>query len=417
MRATGALRASLPLAFALLAGAGTGCKSSRRIGAEDFPAAIGPPFGLVRLHGGVGKVDTYHFLQQLGEVVDDGPITSVQRFDAKVTVRFDGVQSGDIEVSFDDCARVRDLLTARWGAGIALGNTRVWSSESSGWVASIEGEHRCLLTFTSIDYFSPEVGAPGAIAGIRTGMTKAEATAIAPGIADSNWAEPRLPGVANALLGVVYDSWSKRVNGSFVVFPPAAALALERRWGPAAYHRQAPHRTVWLNRASRVRALTHDSPEDLVVHIDFETYVPWRRWLGDGAAIAGLPSPILGATLDEVRRDYGDAYWDDSKDPDFDKAHPTYELTQPPTEFSPPNCARVNLRIDGQGRVQKFDFELWYESRATHDAMLSALEDKWGPRRQAGAAWLWEMQHGDLIIHLDDMSSEAIHVTVERRQP
>lgn len=383
-----------------------GCRRTSWPSLTDFPSSVGPPFGLDGLPSGANRFLATMLLQRSGTVdVDERSATLRANDYDTVETHFDHLFTSYVVVSQQPCQLGRTLVP-RWGPGTQVGSVTTWAASSGEWIGRFADGPRCALTFLSLRSLPTRVSAIGSVARIHPGMTREEAVALAPGIAGAATAVA-LPELPDSSVGVKYDDQSGLVESTMVLLPPWIAHALEDRWGPGTP--SAGVYTMWHDRETKVRACAFMHDDGLVRRIDFDTYVPWQQWIGDGTEVAALSGPVVGATREEMVRRYGRALA-----PDVDVGDSfEYLLSVPPMELTPPGASKVRIVFDATNRVRATGFSLQYESRETRAAMLSALEAKWGPRTVRATGW--EQHQGTRTIQIDELAPGELVITIREQ--
>ncbi|MCB9751272.1 MAG: hypothetical protein H6713_14950 [Myxococcales bacterium] len=240
------------------------------------------------------------------------------------------------------------------------------------------------------------VDLPTPLLGARFGMTEEEARAAVPALAEGTTLTPAaFDGVT---IAVQYFSRSRTLRLVQVALPvDAAASTLESRWGPPLSRGGADAARCWVNAETGVQA-SLDGEGKLLLR----AFLPWRSILGvpdeelgdapagdapapaagkkgkgkvDADAYPALgvePEPLLGMTLDAVKREYAAALRDSAVVTDA-----RVVLTVPPHECTA-RPTFVDLSVT-EGVVDRIHLTLEHGGdAATRDAIEAAITAKYG---------------------------------------
>ena len=357
------------------------CSSAPAATSDFWGATIEPPRGLAQITPGMSVAQARALVPALHEPkhpgVRDELIIDSGVSDVKLTVRVEaGTVSGIVAIVSGH--GVRDLLTRAWGqpeiTRDSLGQPEVtWASETSGWKVKLDClERNCLVEYVpyhvlTAEYFGPHVVPPSDLAKLRIGMPLAEARELAPGPVQVR------AGLATKYDGVrefiSIDDKTATVRSIYLNLPQQAENLIEEAWGAGANATFVGKAVkVWpdpetLWRATLQQALGHS--RDLV----FENYIPAAALLGDQPdTLDVLPEPVLGASVEDVKRTYKDQVTVQGKN---------LLLTLPPTEWDRAPT-RVNLNTSGS-RVREIEVVIPYkpypQARTT---LLDLFKAKWG---------------------------------------
>ena len=130
---------------------------------------------------------------------------------------------------------------------------------------------------------------------------------------------------------------------------------------------------VWPDPTTRWRATLRDAlgySHDL----GYDNFLPAAQLFGDQPdSLDGLPEPVLGRTIDEVKRVYKDDLIVQGKE---------LILTLPPTEWDR-FSTRLTLGTAG-GKIRDITFAIpWKPHPEARDTLLDLFKHKWGEPKQA----------------------------------
>lgn len=385
------------------------CKPNPATSQETYPTAVGPPFGLDRLRGGMPVAEAQalfpKLLDQAGAPdkfplvltgTPSGVVVNVHREEGRV---------GDVEIMRTDCAGLEATLTKAWGPATdetapPIENTRGWSSAATRWVAALHTlPQGCRLTFTSASYFGTTARAPGKLGRLRPGMTKAEVDAILPGASEL---ASSTPGIADGLMAAHVAPRSKVVDYTYLVGPSTLQNALRMAWGAGSVVAgAAPPSRIWLDAPHLTRARVAEVPlaHDHGPLIYFDGYVPFERWLGAGTDVEILHGAVIGVPLSELRARFNSALVED------DERHVDDQLELPATEWAGGSTITGHVKLAPNQTVEQVWFDLPYESPAGRDAMIASCVKKWGPATQPRDGVYKFAEVGGVAIDLTDLSN------------
>jgi len=216
--------------------------------------------------------------------------------------------------------------------------------------------------------FGKAIAPFGPLAGVKLGMTEAEVKAAAPAF----WnAQGALTKVTTDDVALEYEleldhgtlAAIKIQNTALDDMEPAIVEA----WGPGTPNKDlmGSDQLAWFDPAAGVRAIARR------YDLELRGYLPLEQLLGpDPVAIAALPKPVLGATIAELERDYGDQFVSDSP------AH----LALPPTEWERERTL-IFMYVDKNGYGKARDFHVEIPDKASpggKDAAVALFTKKWG---------------------------------------
>ena len=181
---------------------------------------------------------------------------------------------------------------------------------------------------------------------------------------------------------------------------------IQSAWGNGtAYSPRKEKRIEWLDQAGTWRALMVESVG--IIHVQFQNYVPWVKWLGDGDAVAEVTFPILGKNVDDLKQQFG-AFL--QLDVSGSSGHQLYHLELPATEWSPEAYTNVDLTADANGVVRDYSFDLWFDSEETKKAILEELTKKWGSPTSTVAGWTFHSKTYGVVAVQDDSKLAGLAV-------
>lgn len=388
------------------------CSSAPAVTAEFFGPTIEPPRGLLWIRPGISAAEAKRLVPGLHEPIHKGireelVLDSGVR-DVTLTVRLDaGTVSGIVAIVRG--RRARDLLTSAWGppkiTRDSLGQPEVtWSSESTGWKVELDCfERNCHIAYSpyhllTAEFFGNHVSPPGELAKLRIGMSLAEARGLAPGPVSARGGLPMsIDGVRQF---VAIDDQLGTVRAIYLNLPARAEDILTEAWseGLKATEPVGKSVLVWPDPTTMWRATLRPAlgySHDLA----YDNYMPVAQLLGDQPdQLGGLPEPILGRTLDEVKQAYKDKVSVKGRE---------YALLLPPTEWER-FATRIALATSG-GKVRAMSFSLPYKPHPeARDTQLDLFVRKWGEPTKLG-----EGRQAPLLFRDDDPRVE-ISDDVER---
>ena len=212
----------------------------------------------------------------------------------------------------------RELLTRTWGqpqiTRDSLGQPEItWASETTGWKVKLDClERNCLVEYVpyhvlTSEFFGAHVVPPGELANLRIGMKLADARKIAPGPVDVR------AGIATGVDGVrefvAIDDKTGTVRSIYLNLPQHAEDLIAEAWGEGWRATEPVGKTVlvWPDPTTGWRATLRDAlgySHDLA----YDNYLPAAQLFGDQPdQLDGLPEPVLGKPVDEVKKAYKDA--------------------------------------------------------------------------------------------------------------
>jgi hypothetical protein len=364
-------------ALALLAACTTAPAATR----EFWGPTIEPPHSLSQIAPGMSVAEAKRRVPALREpkspgvhselVVDSGVS------DVKLTVRLDSGTVASI-IAIVQGQTARQLLTRAWGEPTisrdALGQPEVtWESEATGWKVKLDClERNCIVEYLpyhalTAEYFGPHVVPPGDLNKLRIGMPLAEARTLAPAVNVRAGIPTKYDGVREL---VALDDKTSTVRSIYLNLPAQSDDVIAEAWGPGVQATWPVNKPVeiWADPSTGWRALLRPA---LGVSLDlvFDNYIPALALLGDEpTTIEALPEPVLGRTVDEVKRAYKDQIAVSGR---------TLVITLPPTEWDR-TATRITLEIAGS-HVRTIEMSIpWKPHPPARDHLLELFEAKWG---------------------------------------
>jgi hypothetical protein len=358
------------------------CSSAPAATTDFFGPSPAPPRGLAKLHPGMSVADAKAAVPALHDParkgVRDELVVDSGVGDVTLTVRVDAGTVTSI-VAIVQGHGVRELLTRAWGEPLiardSLGQPEVtWASERTGWKVKLDClERNCLVEYTpykvlTADFFGAHVVPPGDLAKLRIGMKLADARALAPGpVAARAGLVTDVDGVREF---VTIDDRSGIVRSIYLNLPPHAEDLIAEAWGAGADSTEPVGKAVkvWPDPETGWRATLRDAlgySHDLA----FDNYLPAAQLFGDQPdSLDGLHVPVLGKSVDEVKKTYKDELSGQGKE---------LVLTLLPTEWDRFGT-RITLAIAG-GRVHELSFEVpWRGHPEARDTLFELFKHKWG---------------------------------------
>jgi hypothetical protein len=365
------------------------CSSAPAATVDFFGPTIEPPRGLARLQPGMSVAAAEQLVPGLHEPEHKGVreelILDSGARDVTLAVRVDAGTVASI-VAIVQGHHARDLLERAWGKPEivldSLGQPEVtWSSEASGWKVKLDClERNCLVEYTpyhvlTAQFFGAHVVPPGELSKLRIGMKLAEAKQLAPGpVSVRAGITTEVDGVRE-FVGI--DDKLGTVRSIYLNLPSHAEDLIAEAWGPGADATEPVGRAVkvWPDPQTGWRATLRDAlgySHDLA----FDNYVPAAQMFGDEPdQLDGLPEPVLGKTIEEVRHAYSDV---------VQQGHELV-LTLPPTEWDR-FSTRITLALAGTGpnaKVRELVFAVpWKGHPEAKDTLFELFKKKWGEPKE-----------------------------------
>jgi hypothetical protein len=358
------------------------CNHAPAATTDFWGPTIEPPRGLSKIAPGMRVAEAVKLVPGLHEPkkpgVRDELVLDSGVSDVKLAVRIEAGMVSTI-LAIVQSPGARDLLTRAWGqpeiTRDSLGQPEVtWASEATGWKVKLDCmERNCLVEYMpyhvlTADFFGPHVVPPGDLGKLRIGMPLAEARTLAPGPVSMR------SGIATKYDGVrefvAIDDKSSVVRSIYLNLPENAEQLISDAWGAGAAATMPVGKAtkVWHDPETSWRATLRPAlgrSRDLV----FDVYLPAVALFGDQPdSLEALREPVLGRSVDEVKRAYKDVITAQGRD---------LVITLPPTEWDR-FATRVVLETSG-GRVRQLAFAVPFKPHpAARDQLLELFKAKWG---------------------------------------
>ena len=363
-----------------------GCSSAPAATTDFFGSSPAPPRGLAKLHPGMSIAEAKSLVPGLHDPphkgVRDELIVDSGVGDVTLTVRMDAGTIASI-VAIVQGHGARELLTRAWGepqiARDSLGQPEVtWASERTGWKVKLDClERNCLVEYMpyhvlAAAFFGAHVVPPGDLAKLRIGMKLADAKALAPGPVAAR------AGLATDVDGVrefvAIDDKLGTVRSIYLNLPAHAEDLIAEAWGPGGDSTEPVGKAVkvWPDPETGWRATLRDAlgySHDLA----FDNYLPAAQLFGDEPdTLDGLRDPVLGKTVDEVKKAYKDELTVQGKE---------LIITLPPTEWDRFGT-RITLTPAG-GHIHEIAFAVpWRGHPEARDTLFELFKHKWGEPKE-----------------------------------
>jgi hypothetical protein len=371
-----------PALFAALVAA---CGSPRPLNPDFFGPAIEPPRGLAKIQPGISVAEAKRRLPALREDhrgVRDQLVLDSGAANVALEVRLDSGTVASI-LAIVDGHGAREMLTQTWGppqiTRDSLGQPETtWASEKTGWKVKLDClERNCFIEYVpyhalTSEFFGAHVVPPGELANLRIGMKVAEARKLAPGPVDVR------AGIATGVDGVrefvAIDDKTQTIRSIYLNLPQHAEDLIEEAWSEGWRATEPVGKTVlvWPDPTTGWRATLRAAlgySHDLA----YDNFLPAAQLFGDQPdQLDGLPEPVLGRAVDEVKKSYKDAIAVSGHD---------LVLTLLPTEWER-TATRITLVTGGGSWVRKMTFALpWRPHPEARDTLLELFKRKWGEPR------------------------------------
>ena len=377
------MRAALALfaATAAVCGSCGSCGSSRPLDPDFFGPTIEPPRGLAKIQPGISVAEAKRRLPALKEdhrAVRDQLVLDSGVADVALEVR---VESGTVASIFAIVQGhgARDVLVSIWGppqiTRDSLGQAETtWASENTGWKVKLDClERNCFIEYVpyhvlTSEFFGAHVVPPGELANLRIGMKIADARKIAPGPVDVR------AGIATGVDGVrefvAIDDKTGTVRAIYLNLPQHAEDLIAEAWSEG-WHATEPvgkNVLVWPDPTTGWRATLRDAlgySHDLA----YDNFLPAAQLFGDQPDLLdGLPEPVLGKSVDDVKKAYHDAITVVGHD---------LVLTLLPTEWER-TATKITLATAG-GVVKRMTFAMpWRPHPEARQTLFELFKHKWG---------------------------------------
>lgn len=385
-RHKGRVRAALAWFTAAAAACGAcgaygSCGSSPPLNPDFFGPTIEPPRGLAKIQPGISVAEARRRVPGLKEDhrgVRDQLVLDSGASDVALEVRVD---SGTVASIFAIVQGhgVRELLAQQWGqpqiTRDSLGQPETtWASENTGWKVKLDClERNCFIEYLpyhvlTSEFFGAHVVPPGDLANLRIGMKIADARKIAPGPVDVR------AGIATGVDGVrefvAIDDKTATIRSIYLNLPQHAEDLIAEAWseGWRATEPVGKSVLVWPDPTTGWRATLRDAlgySHDLA----YDNYLPAAQLFGDQPdQLEGLAEPVLGKSVDEVKKVYGPAVAVVGHD---------LVLTLLPTEWER-TATRITLGVAG-GMVKRISFGVpWKPHPEARQTLFELFKRKWG---------------------------------------
>jgi hypothetical protein len=357
------------------------CSSAPAATTDFWGPTIEPPRGLGKIAPGMSVAEAVKLVPALHEPkmqgVRDELVVDSGVSDVRLTVRIEaGTVSSIIAVVQSPGAR--DLLSRAWGppeiTKDSLGQPEVtWASEATGWKVKLDCmERNCLVEYMpyrvhTAEFFGPHVVPPGDLGKLRIGMPLAEARTLAPGpVSVRSGIATKYDGVREF---VTIDDKLGTIRSIYLNVPESAEDLITEAWGEgAAATMLGKPVKVWHDPETSWRAMLRPAlghSRDLV----FDVYLPTFALFGDQPdTIEGLHEPVLGKSVDDVKKAYKDVITAQGRD---------LVITLPPTEWDR-FSTRIVLDVGG-GKVRAMELSIPYKPhQGAREQLLDVFKAKWG---------------------------------------
>jgi hypothetical protein len=357
------------------------CGSPRPLNPEFFGPTIEPPRGLDKIQPGMSVAEAKRRVPALKEDhrgVRDQLVIDTGTSEVSLEVRIEAGTVSTILATVQGHG-ARELLTRAWGqpqiTRDSLGQPEtVWASENTGWKVKLDCiERNCFIEYIpyhvlTAEFFGAHVVPPGDLANLRIGMKLADARKIAPGPVDVHG------GIATGVDGVreyvAIDDRTATVKSIYLNLPQHAEDLIAEAWSEGWRATEPVGKTVlvWPDPTTQWRATLRDAlgySHDLA----YDNFLPAAQLFGDAPdQLEGLPEPVLGKPVDDVKKAYKDAITVAGRD---------LVLTLLPTEWER-TATRITLGTSG-GVIRRMTFALpWRPHPEARDTLLELFKRKWG---------------------------------------
>lgn len=375
---------SAPLASLLLLVA---CGGDDGVSAAYFGKTVEPPRDLAKLRPGMTLDEVRAAVPDLTQgkgIHEDDYFVASGAPDVQLEVELDDDRVESLVVKAKT-TKLEPMLTEAWGPPAkevdkySKEETSVWVNAEKGWRASLSClERMCFLYFEDYQpltaaFFGKAPVPPGEFAELRVGMPADQAKQR---LSRPEAVEKYVDAGPDDVNIIAQTSSQTGTISSIRLSMPASAKALvTEAWGPGIAAKDSIDRpiTVWLDAASGWRAVWEDGLVDDTGSLAFTNFLPLPALLGEtGDGLAAFPTPVLGATRDELAKAYPGVYRADEE---------IFEL--PPTAWGS-HWTRVNTIFDDAGKLVAIRFGIPYEG---HDPVKgeiqAAFDQRWGAPKTA----------------------------------
>ena len=377
------------------------CSSAPAATSDFFGPTIQPPRGLMWIQPGMSAADAERVVPGLHETdrkgVQDELILDSGVSNVTLTVQLDAGTVASI-VAIVQGTGARELLTAAWGEPQirrdSLGQPEVtWASESTGWKVRLDcRERNCRVEYApyhvlTVDFFGSHAIPPGDLAKLRIGMKLADARQLAPAPVAVRGGLPTTVDGVREFVGI--DDKLGIVQTIYLNLPAGSENLISAAWGDSwKAIENGKVVLVWPDPTTGWRATLRPAlgnSKDLA----FDNYMPAEKLFGDQPdKLDGLPAPILGRTVDEVKKAYPEQIAQAGKE---------LTLTLPPTEWDRTNNHITLYPVNG--KIAKLEIFLPYKPHPdTRETQLEMFKRKWGEPKDLAD----DGRPSVLLFHEDD---------------
>jgi hypothetical protein len=383
---------------------GAACGDSAPSDAEVIGSKVRPPKALAPIRPGMARADVEAALPKGVERVERGyrMASGAANVELVVVMAPGADHVAGLEAVIRD-ADARALLTRAWGPP---NGTDEWRDEETGWRAGLAcgAAKLCTVAFTPYGplptlFPGPEVRPPGAHAGLRFGMSPAEAAAVCAPCGTS------VDGARGTPLEVDGVWFAPRYDDGYLAelhyeVPPYARAFLERQWGPSRLRRRGPAELAgWVDLSTRWRAVLQPpmfgrtTPTLMLAPI-----IPLVELLERLEAI-----PLRVKSLAEIRAQHPDLFWD---------AASPRSMTLPPTELDAGRAATHVMLHERSDRVVEIEVPFIAATLfpGGREAIHATLAQKWGKPRREDAGPSERFLYGKRVVVTEN--DEYIGITL-----
>jgi len=220
---------------------------------------------------------------------------------------------------------------------------------------------------TTAAVFGKTVGPFGKVAKLKLGMTEADAKAAAPELFGASGPQ-KVSSPEEALDYTLVIEFGRlvRIDIESTSLENLEKLVAEA-WGPGTQGKtiSGGDQVFWFSPATHTRARADSSDLELA------EYLPLEELLGpDKATIAALPKPVVGASLEDLQRDYGAQMKPDEK---------LKHIYLPPAEWDREHVSVFVLYSERKKKVTNYQFRIDDEGHPpAKEASLAVFKKKWG---------------------------------------
>jgi len=329
----------------------------------------------------------------------------------------------------------RSLLTVALSTALlsGCGSKKEGANDKPAAAATKEGKAAAPTTPLSPAFFGKKPAPLGLLAKLAWGTPISDAKAKMPELFRDGDKTRLLddPAVQGVAYGISFDKETKKLDRMYLELPAAAKAHVEAAWGPgtASTDSIGRPRTYWFDPDGGWRAYLEPAFGDEVTLV-LHPYIPAAKLLGetpDGLGFA--PQPILGATIEDLRRHFKDVLVEESAEEaakkqaevskfagrDLEKelgratANARFEL--PPTEWED-FWTRVNFHWTDDGKVETVYFKLPFKAHpAAKDELRALFDKKWGAPTEAkeygtrgDTIWVYRDKDPRIVVKEDTIS-------------